>query len=90
MRAQGLSLNTIVLAALAIIVLIILSVMITQRANLFGTSMRNVSEQRCSDVGVVKQIGERCDVIYGSFTEISANEICCKEREGEVNLSDKV
>lgn len=79
MKAQGLPLNTIVLAALALIVLVVLAVMITQRANIFGTGMRNATEQKCSDVGVNKTIGERCNVIYGSFTDLGPNEICCRE-----------
>ena len=81
MRAQELSITTVIIAALAIIVLIVLAMIVTQRTNIFGRNLRNVSEQRCEDVGVARPIGTPCTVIYGSFPGLRADQICC-EREG--------
>ena len=75
MRAQGLSITTIVIAALAIIVLIIVTMLVMQRTNLFGIQLRNVSEQKCP--GDVMPIGTRCNVIYGSFN-LPPDKICCE------------
>ena len=77
MRAQGLPITTIVIAALAIIVLIVLAVMVVQRTTLFGRQMRNVSEQKCTSVGVPMPLGDPCDVIYGTFTDLRSDQVCC-------------
>lgn len=80
MRGQGLSLNTVVIAALVIIVLIILAVMVTQRSTLFGRQLSNISSQQCEDVGVVRPIGyQPCDVIYGPF-DLPPGYQCCAKR----------
>jgi len=44
-KAQGMSMNVIIIAALAIIVLIILVVVMTGKFNIFGTTMRDCSAQ---------------------------------------------
>jgi hypothetical protein len=44
-KAQGMSMNVIIIAALAIIVLIILVVVMTGKFNLFGTTTRSCSAQ---------------------------------------------
>ena len=76
-RGQGLPITTIIIAALGIIVLIILIVMVQQRATKFGTGVKEVSSGDCpGDKGT---IGDDCDVIYGSFGNIKAGEICCKK-----------
>ena len=79
MKAQGLPITTIIIAALAIIVLIVLAVMVSQRTTLFGKGLRNVSEQKCRPVGDPMPFGTPCDVIYGSFVDLEEDEICCRK-----------
>ena len=80
MRAQELSVTTIIIAALAIIVLIVISVLLMQNTTLFGKGLRNVSEQKCEPMGYKAPMGTNCDVIYGSFKDLGPNEICCAKR----------
>lgn len=78
-KAQGLQINTIIIIALGLIVLIILIVMVQQRTNLFSTGLRNVSEGgMCAPENEIKPIGTDCDVIYGSFKDVGAGQICCR------------
>lgn len=79
MRAQGLSINAIILIALGLIILIVFSVMLAQRTGVFGKGLKNVSEQRCSPPNEKANIGTSCDVIYGTFTDLSSDQICCKK-----------
>jgi hypothetical protein len=77
-KGQGLQINTIIIIALGLIVLIILIVMVQQRTNLFSTGLRNVSEGMCAPDNEIKPIGTDCDVIYGSFKDVGAGQICCR------------
>ncbi len=77
-KGQGLQINTIIIIALGLIVLIILIVMVQQRTNLFGAGLRNVSEGTCAPENEIKPIGTDCDVLYGSFKDVGAGQICCR------------
>jgi len=79
MRAQGLSINAIILIALGLIILIVFSVMLAQRTGVFGKGLKNISEQRCSPPNEKASIGTSCDVIYGTFTDLTSDQICCKK-----------
>ncbi len=80
-KAQGMSMNVIIIAALAIIVLIILVVVMTGKFNIFGTTMRDCSAQGGSCEFEVDQ----CDEGYARlrFTncddkrEYPDGAICC-------------
>jgi len=76
---QGLSINTIIIAALGIIALVILVVILQQRTALFGTGLREVGKSTCEPVGEPKPIGTDCPVIYGTFTDIESYQICCRK-----------
>ena len=78
-RAQGLSINVIILLALGLIVLVIFGVMLTQRTSMFGKGLKNISEQRCSPPNEKAMIGSDCDVIYGTFTDLGPDDVCCKK-----------
>lgn len=76
-KAQGLSINAIILIALGLIILVIFGVMLTQRTSLFGKGLKNISEQFCSP-NEKAAIGTDCEVIYGTFKDLTSDQICCK------------
>lgn len=77
-KGQGLQINTIILIALGLIVLIILIVMVQQRTALFGTGLKEAGEATCAPDNDIKPLGTDCDVIYGSFKDVKAGQICCR------------
>jgi len=78
-KGQGLQINTIIIIALGLIVLIILIVMVQQRTNLFSAGLKNVSEGgMCAPDNKIEPIGTDCDVIYGSFKDVKTGQICCR------------
>lgn len=77
-RAQGLPISTIIIAAIGLIVLVILSVMVAQKAGTFGKGSREVTEQECASPNRVEPLGTDCTLVLGSFKNVDANHICCK------------
>ena len=75
-RAQGLPISTIIIAAMGLIVLIILSFMVVQKVGVFGKGASEVSEQECP--GHKEQLGADCELIPGRFKGFGPNNICCK------------
>ena len=76
---QGLPITTIIIAALALIVLVIMGFMVYQKTGKFGEGTREVSEQKCLPDNEKAFLGTDCEIIYGSFTDLSADEICCRK-----------
>jgi len=85
-KGQGISLNVIIIAAIALIVLVVLIMIFTGRMNIFGTGIKVTTEQRCADQadgqGEVRLSTEGCDPenerqVLGAFTDVGNNEICC-------------
>jgi len=77
-RGQGLQINTIIIIALGLIVLIILIVMVQQRTALFGTGLKEAGESTCEPDNEIKPIGTNCDVVYANFKDVRAGQICCR------------
>ena len=78
-QGQGLQLNTIIIAALGLIVLIILIVLVQQRTTLFSKGVKQAGEGTCAPDNEKKPVGSDCDVIYAHFTDLNPGEICCKQ-----------
>lgn len=79
-KAQGLSINVIILAALAIIILVVLTVMVVNKTSSYGTTLKNVSETNCAPLGEPKSIGTiNCQIIAGNFRDLNPGEVCCKK-----------
>jgi len=77
-RGQGISLHTIVIAAIALIVLIILVFIFTGRINIFGEGL----EDCASKAGGVRKCAEDCSETYGKgYVPIPGTdcdpEMCC-------------
>jgi hypothetical protein len=90
-KAQGLSLNVIIIAAIALIVLVVLVAVFTGRMGVWTEGLKKAETKFCGDVpagktgtsigGTVKQSSESCDdfetQIYGVFEDVKVNQVCC-------------
>ncbi|MCK4521466.1 MAG: hypothetical protein KAU20_02750 [Nanoarchaeota archaeon] len=84
-KAQGLSLNTIIIAALALLVLVILAIIFTGRAGMFRRESGKCEAfgGTCSRTGCTgeyeKQVGYDCDLDGdGTYNEGKAIDgVCC-------------
>ena len=87
-KGQGISLNVIIIAAIALIVLVVLVMIFTGRMNIFGTGIKSATEQYCIDQELrqgaqIRDATEGCDdtrnerQVYGSFVDVPAGSICC-------------
>lgn len=77
-KAQGLPLNTIILAALGLIVLVIIAVLVQQQIAKGSKGIANVTENTCAPENEAKSAGTDCDVIYASFKDLKPGEVCCR------------
>ncbi len=88
-KAQGMSMNVIIIAALAIIVLIILVVVMTGRFNLFGTTTRNCEahqgfcRERCLD-------GEAAMMMTDCIDNEDGRTTCCIPTYGQVDEDRRI
>ena len=77
-KAQGLQLNTIIIAILGVIVLLVIVGILYNQVTKTGKEIKNVTGARCPD-DQVKSIGDCDDVIYGSFVNVPLGlKVCCK------------
>jgi hypothetical protein len=80
-KGAEMSLNIIIVAAIALIVLVVLVMIFTGRMNIFGTGVQKATENKCSDQqGIPRLATEGCGEdrqVYGAFTDLAANQICC-------------
>jgi hypothetical protein len=95
-KAQGLSLNAMVLGGLALLVLAVLIALFTGAFGGFGTELQTKSEQQCRDgFNGFKQMqgscGEDSGYLYtqyfGNFKEdnIGGGKVCCRSECGAKN-----
>lgn len=79
-RAQGLPISTIIIAAIGLIVLVILSVMVAQKAGTFGKGTREQTDVKCEgEIGTPVPLAECQNPVYGTFTNVQFDKICCKQ-----------
>jgi hypothetical protein len=76
---QGLPLNTIILIALGLIVLVIIIFLVQQQVTKGGRGLANVTENTCEPDNDAKPIGTDCDIIYSSFKDLKPGFICCRK-----------
>jgi hypothetical protein len=76
---QGLPLNTIILIALGLIVLVIIIFLVQQQVTKGGRGLANVTENTCAPDNEAKPLGTDCDVIYATFKDLKVGEICCRK-----------
>ena len=83
-KGQGLSLNTIIIAAIVLIVLVVLWAIFTGRMGVFSQGLTEVTrEKTCAEAGGYEKIGDDCGVdtpLFGKYSDIDAGEICCKRK----------
>jgi len=85
-KGAEMSLNVVIVAAIALIVLVVLVMIFTGRMNIFGTKVQQVSDVTCTSQS--DGAGRSADAttgcgssgykqVYGAFTDLTANQICC-------------
>jgi len=78
MKGQGLPLNTIIIAAIGVIVLVVLVVLVQNQITKSSKGITQTTEQTCTSAGgELKPIGTDCEAIYGNFKN-SEGKICCR------------
>ncbi|MBW2974308.1 hypothetical protein KY366_01190 [Candidatus Woesearchaeota archaeon] len=84
-KGQGLSLNTIIIAAIVLIVLVVLWAIFTGRMGVFSKGLSDVTKGgSCSESGGVVRLeteggcNEECPAIYGNFKDVSTGQVCCR------------
>ena len=77
-KAQGLPINTIIIAALALVVLIILIGIVATRSQKFNKGVSETTgAQSCP--GVIESVSECENPIVGNFKDVTANKVCCEK-----------
>lgn len=84
-KGQGLPLNTIIIAAIVLIVLVVLWAIFTGRMGVFSKGVSDVTKgEGCVEAGGVIKLeteggcNEACPAIYGNFKDISTGQVCCR------------
>jgi len=79
-QAQGLPLNTIILAALGLIVLVIIAFLVQNQISKSSKGIKGIEENTCGEPDFEKaSVGTDCDIIYAAFKNLNPGEICCKK-----------
>ena len=95
-RAQGISINMIIVAAIALIVLVVLVAIFTGRMGNFGRQLTGQENRYCGPVpdnakgigttvkGVVGSETNGCTApyvqVYGAFSDVPYGSICCVQQ----------
>ena len=82
-RAQGISINTIIIAALALIVLVVLIAIFTGRLGIWGQELDKQQNKKCvSDIQGTVTLAQDCvppkQIVFGKFSDVSSGQVCCK------------
>lgn len=85
LKSQGLSLNTIIIAAIVLIVLVVLWAVFTGRMGVFSREVTEVTKGgTCAEAGGVMRLetaggcSELCTPIFGKFSDITTGQVCCR------------
>jgi len=78
-QGQGLPLNTIILAALGLIVLVIIAFLVQNQITKSSKGIKQIAENTCEPDNEIKPIGTDCDIIYASFKDLKPGFICCRK-----------
>jgi hypothetical protein len=81
-KAQGLPINTIIIAALALVVLVILIGIVGFRTQKFGKGVSETTEgMACASANGQVTSYAQCDVpIIGTFNDVQPGQVCCEKR----------
>ncbi|MBR9706309.1 hypothetical protein GOV14_04690 [Candidatus Pacearchaeota archaeon] len=82
-KAQGISVNIIIIAAIALIILVVLVAVFTGRFGLFSTGVREATtcNEACAALGMEKGSSADGDKLPG-FKDQSGDECYCKAKNG--------
>ncbi len=81
-KGQGLSLNTIIIAAIVLIVLVVLWAIFTGRMGVFSRGLSETTkENTCEEAGGEKRSGSDCGtdtILWGKYSNVGSGQICCR------------
>jgi len=78
-KGQGLSLNTIIVAAIVLIVLVVLWAIFTGRMGIFTSDLQErTAPKDCPADAPPASIEECADPVFGNYN-VGDGEVCCKE-----------
>ena len=88
-KAEGLSLSTVVIAALVLLVLVVLTVVFSTRMGIFSSGLRHCDTLCTTSTNECNNQGYELAAYYGSCKDISGNEIrenayCCKGQRQQI------
>jgi len=80
-KAQGLPITVIIIAALGLIVLAILIGFVYQKTARFGTEVGEAGVAACEPSNEWKPLGTNCEAVYGRFSDQKdhPSDICCRK-----------
>ncbi len=82
-KAQGLSLNTIIIAALVLIVLVVLIMIFTGRMGWFNIGLFNATTPKtCGEMGGTPTPEDQCSIeqrVLVQVSDLEPGEVCCKQ-----------
>lgn len=82
MKAQGMSINTIIIAAVALIVLVVLIAVFSGRMSLFGQDLTKAQQEKlCKGSGMKMVQGNDCNDLGGDWEVVYSNFRQCEEDE---------
>jgi len=78
-RGQGLPVNMIIIAAIALVVLIVLIAIASSKLGGFSSKLSNISEGKsCVSPNVVRNLSECSSPILDNFNNLEGDQVCCK------------
>jgi hypothetical protein len=81
-KAQGISINTIIIAAIALIVLVVLIAVFTGRIGIWGQNLDDTTNPECKNDEREVKLSSACpitDAVLGKFSDVETGEVCCKK-----------
>ncbi len=81
-KAQGISINTIIIAAIALIVLVVLIAIFTGRIGIWGQGIDDATNPTCENDDRESKLAQDCDVldtVFGKFNDVESGYVCCKK-----------
>jgi len=81
-KAQGISINAIIIAALALIVLVVLIAVFTGQFGNWGLGLDQTTNPTCTSDTHEPKLSSECSAIntlFGKYKDVSPGYVCCKK-----------
>lgn len=81
-KSQGISINTIIIAAIALIVLVILIAIFAGRMGIWGKGLDDESNKECDLSSNTVELAQNCPAertMIAKFNNVPSGSVCCKK-----------